>query len=184
MQQIEDTPQQLVYYQDFKIRLTDKGKGLSEYRYLLMLSTVLVIVTLIASPRLPTIFSIIILGTLAAFDVFILAAFRDQWNIITREKWLIVDKSTHQLVRRYVSNDGSITEDSYTAAQIQGIIPDNTGNSYAIVLKITSQAGGQHRLMLELEWWEKQAERDAVLTKLQAALDLPVRVEDEASRKD
>lgn len=173
MQQIEDTPHRLVYYQDFRNRPTQRR--LNEYQYLLILSTVLVIVTIIASPRLPTILSIIIFGALAAFDVFILRASRNQWKINTREKWLIADKSTRQLVRRSVSNDGSVTEESYPADQIQALTAGNFGSAYSIVLKVTSQAGGERWLMLD--WWEQQAERDGVLTELRAALDLPVRGE-------
>jgi hypothetical protein len=173
MQLIEDTPQQLVYYQNLKTRRAKFTiqEGCNDYTYLLGLAAVPAIVTLALAPRLPTIFIVIVLGLAGAWSLFNVWGYYDDWQRQIKEKWLMVDRQAQQLICRSAFNDGSIIEYSYAAEQIQALTPRDYTNSYWILLEYDSQ---QDCASLLLEWWETQAERDAVLTQLQAALNLPL----------
>jgi hypothetical protein len=184
MQLIEDTTHQLVYQQRLKPRLanvTIKG-GFNAYPCVLVMMAVLVILTLIIAPQLPYPLPIIILGTLATWYVVAMwMMFRASWKGQVREHWLIVDKQAKQVIQRYQYNDGHIHEMTYSAVQIHALIPHDFTANHWIMLDYESKQYGRQRLMLKE--FSTQAERDAVLVQLQAALDLPVRANDEETEK-
>jgi hypothetical protein len=179
VQLIEDTPHQLVYQQRLKPKLanvTIQG-GFNAYPCVLVMMAVLVILTLIIAPQLPYPLPIIILGTLAIWYVAVMwRMFRASWKGQVRAHWLIVDKQAKQIIQRYQYNEGHTHEMTYPAAQIHALIPRDFTANHWIMLDYESKQYGRQRLMLKE--FSTQAERDAMLTKLQAALNLPIQTQD------
>jgi hypothetical protein len=177
MQLIEDIPHQLVYHQNLKTRplnLTVED-GCSLYPYLLMPAVVPAIVTLLLAHRLPSVFVVIVLGVAGVWSLLMVWQYYESWKLQIREKWLIVDKTTRQLVHRSVFNNNNITENTYTAAQILALRPLDSSPRYWLFLKYESQ---QERASLWLAWWDTPTERDAALQAIQAALNLPIQTQD------
>jgi hypothetical protein len=107
--------------------------------------------------------------------------YRSLWKARLKSFWLIVDKPMQRIISRYEYNDGRLSENNYAVKQMRALVTRDSDDSYSIALDCESQTYGRYPLVLDV--WHTRAERDAVLAQLQAALDLPIKAQDEAKNQ-